>query len=71
MRNNGNYIDDTLRARKRECKTNSDATPEQTETTRNQQEIFPFAGMYITRSKNMYHMDHDFYINKIENSIQR
>ena len=62
---NGSYVDDLLRAGADEWQTHSDATLERFETTRNQQASFIFAEMHITESGNMYHIDQDFYMNKI------
>ena len=63
---NGSYVDDVLRVGTNESQTHSDVTLERFETTGNKQAQFAFARMYITDSENMYHIDQDFYINKIE-----
>ena len=63
---NGAYVDDLLRAGMNEWQTHSDATLEQFETTGNQQAPFTFAGMHITEFDNIYHIDQDFYMSKIE-----
>ena len=63
---NGNYVDDLLRTGMNEWQTHSDVTVEQFGTTENQQKPFTFAGMHITESENMYHIDRDFCMSKIE-----
>ena len=63
---NGGYADDLLRARTYEWEIHSDATPERFERTGNQQATFTFAEMHITESDNMYQIDQDFYMSKIE-----
>ena len=66
MEINGSYVDDLLRAGTDEWKTHPDATLERFETTGNQQAPFTFAGMHITESDNMDHIDQAFYMSKIE-----
>ena len=66
VRINGVYVSDLLRAETDERQTHSDATLERFETAENQQTPFTFAGMHITEYDNMYHIDQDFYISKIE-----
>ena len=63
---NESYVDDALRAGTNEWKTRSDFTLERFETTGNQQASFIFAGMHITESDKMYHIDQGFYMSKIE-----
>ena len=63
---NGSYVDKIFRAGTDEWNTNSDDTLERFETTGNQQAPFKFAGMHITESDNMYHINQDFYESKIE-----
>ena len=63
---NGSYVDDLLQAGTNEQQTHADATFERFETTGNQQAPFTFAGMHITESDNIYHIDLDFYMSKIE-----
>ena len=63
---NGSYVDDLLRAGTDEWKNYSDATLERFETTGSQQAPSIFAGMHITESENMFHIDQDFYMSRIE-----
>ena len=63
---NGNYVDDLLRVGTDNCKIHSNATLERSETTGNQQEPFSFALMHINESDNVYHIDQDLHMNKIE-----
>ena len=63
---NGSYVDDIFRQGTDEWQTHSDATLERFETTGNQQEPFAFAWMHITESHNVYNIEQDFYMSKIE-----
>ena len=47
-------------------KNHSDATFERFETAGNQQAPFIFAGIHITESDNLYHIDRDFDKSNIE-----
>ena len=62
---NGSYVDDPHRAGTDEWQTHSDATLKRFKSIGNQQALFAFAGMHITKFDNMYHIDQDFYMNKI------
>ena len=66
MRIKGSYVDDLLRAGTNEWQIHSDATLERFEKSGNQQAPFTFAVMHITESENTYHIDQDFYMDKME-----
>ena len=63
---NGSYVHDLLREGTDEWKNYSDATLERFETTGNQKAPLTVAGMQITESDSMYHVDKDLYMSKIE-----
>ena len=64
--NNGSYDDDILRAGTDNWKILSSAALERFETTISQHAPFIFTGMHVTDFENMYHIDQDFYLSKIE-----
>ena len=66
FRMNISYVNELLQTGTNECKTHSDDTLERFGATRNQQAPFTFAGMYITESDKMYHIDQEFFMSKIE-----
>ena len=66
VRINGSNVDDRLRAGTDESQTHSDATLGRFGTTENQQAPLTLAGMHITESENMYHIDQDSCMRNIE-----
>ena len=66
MEVNGSCVDDLLRARMDKWQTHSDVTFERFETTRALQASFKFTGMHISESDSRYHIDHDFFMSRVE-----
>ena len=54
------YVDELLRVGSDERQTHSDAMLERFETGGSKYAPFALAGMHITESENMYHVDQDF-----------
>ena len=63
---NESYVDDLLLAGTDNWKILSNDTFKWFEATENQQTRFTFAKMHIIESENLYHIDQDFYVSKIE-----
>ena len=62
----GSYVDDLLRAGTNEWKTHWDATVERIQITEIKQEQLTFIGMRITESENMYQIDQNVFMSKME-----